>query len=102
MINLEKQQDDNKQYAIVTALFEGARYTSMPLELTPNSENIKLVMTLSETGTSMSSMIKLPVAANKFIVFSKEQLYGTLFEIEILEELPAEPKKSKKAKQINS
>lgn len=84
-------------FAIISAIYKGNKYTSIPLELKPNSENIKLVLTLSESGTTTSTTIKFPISETKFMIFSKEQLDETLFEIEIIEnEKPILPKKRRK------
>ena len=72
-------------FAIINAIYKGNTYTSIPLELIPNSDNLKLILTISESGTSSSTSIKFPTSETKFIVFSKEQLDETLFEIEIIE-----------------
>jgi len=79
----------NNSYAIIKALYRGEKeFESIPLELIPNSDNMKLLMTLSEVGTSTSNMIKFPTSEKSFIVFSREQLNETFFEISIFEKNP--------------
>lgn len=87
------QSATQNKYAVITAIYKSQKYSSMPLELIPNSDNMRLLMTLSEVGTSTSNMIKFPVSATSFMVFSKEQLNETLFEIEITDMLPKAKKK---------
>lgn len=99
MARINLQKNENK-YAVITAIYKGERYSSIPLELLPNSDNIKLVLTLSEVGTSSSNMIKFPVGSSAFMIFSKEQLVETLFEVNIMDELPKV--KKEKIKQVNS
>jgi len=96
-INLQKTEN---KYAVITAIYQGTRYSSIPLELLPNSDNIKLVLTLSEAGTSSSNMIKFPIGPSSFMIFSKEQLMETLFEVNVMDNLPKV--KKEKTKQVNS
>jgi len=98
---MNKTIDKNK-FAIITAIYKGERFNSIPLELVDNSDNLKLVLTLSETGTDTTNMIKFPTSNTKFIIFSKEQLFETLFEVEILDSAPTLTKAKKEVKQVNS
>lgn len=82
------QNPNQNKFAVITAIYKGEKYKSIPLELIQNSDNIKLVLTLSENGTSASNMLKFPISNTAFMVFSKEQLNETLFEIEIMDALP--------------
>lgn len=95
-----KKQEPNK-YAVITAIYKGDRYSSIPLEMAQDSDNIKLIMTLSETGTETTNMIKFPTSETKFIIFSKDQLYETLFEVEIFDQ-QTQIKSKKEVKQVNS
>jgi len=97
---MTEQLTGQNKCAIITAIYKQQKYSSAPLELLPNSDNIKLIMSLSDSGTSSLNMIKFPTSATSFIIFSKEQLAETLFEIEILDMSPkftdaSKPKKKK-------
>ena len=64
----ENKNTEQIKYAIITAIYKGERYVSIPLELLPNSENIKLILTLSEFGTNDQHIFKLPISKINFII----------------------------------
>lgn len=86
------------KFAKLTAIYKNERYTSIPLELVDNSDNVKLIMTLSDFGTNTTNMVKFPITQTSFIVFSKEQLSETLFIVELLEDDAPVIKKTTKKK----
>jgi hypothetical protein len=98
---MEKQTTEEQgRYAIITAIYKDKVYKSIPLELIANGETVKLIMGLSEIGTSNYQTIKFATSATKFVIFSREQLLETLFEIEVLDELPeTKPKSKSKSKE---
>jgi len=82
----KKQEAYPKTFAIITAIYKELAFESIPIELEDDSPNTQLFLDLSETGTTDMKMIKFPTDVNKFVIFSKEQINETLFEIEIIEE----------------
>jgi hypothetical protein len=82
---MQQQNKNQNKFATITAIYRGERYKSIPLELVENSDNIRLVITLSEQGTSASNMLKFPISQTSFMIFSREQLNETLFEVEIFD-----------------
>lgn len=89
------QNPNQNKFAVITAIYRGERYKSIPLELIQNSDNIKLVITLSEQGTSASNMLKFPISLTAFMIFSRVQLDETLFEVEIFDAPPVVKAKKK-------
>lgn len=71
--------------AVITIHYNGQTYKSLPLELAHNSDNLRLVMSLSEAGTTGLTMFKMPTAERTFMIFSREQLNSCMFEIQIFE-----------------
>lgn len=102
MIQLGKDQVPQKnKFAVIVAYYKDKTYKSIPLELIDNSDNLKLVLTLSDIGTSQYTMMKLPTSMTSFIIISKEQLNETIFEVFIHDENPdiaTDPKVVKKTK----
>lgn len=96
------QKEEKNKFAVITAIYKDKKYTSIPLELVQDSDNMKLVMVLSESGTELTNIIKFPVSDKKFVVISKSQLYETLFEVEIMDAPTSAVKKEKIIKQVNS
>lgn len=86
------------KFAKITAIYKNEKYTSIPLQLVDNNDNVKLVMTLSDFGTTTTNMVKFPITLTSFIVFSKEQLSETLFIVEILDDVEPVIKKTTKKK----
>lgn len=78
-------------FAIITLHFKDKKFTSIPLELAPNSDNIKLVMTICETGMNTFSMFKIPISETNFVVFSKDQLIETIVEVQIIDSIDTYP-----------
>lgn len=98
MTNIHLKKEEQNKFAVITAIYKGERYSSIPLELIQDSDNMKLILTLAETGTDTTNMIKFPISESMFMIFSRTQLNETLFEIEILDS----PNDKKKIKQINN
>jgi hypothetical protein len=82
------------KFAKITAIYKNEKYISIPLELVDNSDNVKLIMTLSDFGTTTTNMVKFPITLTSFIVFSKEQLNETLFIVELLDDVKTVIKKT--------
>jgi len=81
-------------YAIIKVIIYDKEYKSIPLDISNDEDNEKLVQILSEQGTSHLSMFKMPTSETSFIIFSREQLNSALFEIKLMEKIV-------KAKPIN-
>lgn len=96
---------ETSKFAVITAYYKDKKFVSIPLGLTSDGANMKLILALSETGTSGKTMLKFPTSETSFVILSREQLDETLIEVEILDSVlkkNTDIKKDKKEKIIKS
>ena len=74
-------------YAVIKVIIYDKEYKSIPLDISNDEDNERLVQVLSEQGTSNLTMFKMPTSETSFIIFSREQLNSALFEIKIMEKI---------------
>lgn len=74
-------------YAVIKVIVYDKEYKSIPLDISNDEDNERLVQILSEQGTSHLSMFKMPTSETSFIIFSREQLNSALFEIKLMEKI---------------
>lgn len=80
----KKENIEEKYFGIITLIYNGNEYVSLPLDLNVDA-NTKIIMQLSENGTTELSMLKIPLSESSFIIFSKEQLNVSIVKIDIVE-----------------
>lgn len=80
-----------KEYAIISVYYKDKYFKSLPIDLSVK-DHLKMVTDIAQYGTNDFKMFKLPLTETRFVVLSKSQLDETVFDIEIINELPKKTK----------